>query len=119
MDIRDTDFYYFTLDLNYEDISPCHFVKEFKTDNGREALLVKLEEENHPLGTQYLVIVPRAIDESFYDVDLNELVGAYVVNGEEYLEKDYLEIPSLVGKTIDIGALTPSKDYAVSFKNGI
>ncbi|MEJ2452141.1 MAG: hypothetical protein P8047_16010 [Gammaproteobacteria bacterium] len=119
MDIRETDFYYFTLDLDYKDVMPCKYVKQIETVNGvtgREALIVKFTEP-HPLKTKYLLIFPRWKNESFFNVAGTEIAGAYVFDGTPYIDKDVVDEKELMGKYIDIGALTPSLTTAIKWKN--
>ena len=118
MDIRDTDFYYFTLDLDYKHVIPCKFVKQLKALNaakGREVVIVRFLEP-HPLGTEYLIIVPRGHGESFFNVGLSGIAGAYVFDGTPYVDKEEVDINELEGKYIDIGALTPSLETAKKWK---
>ena len=119
MDIRETEFYYFTLDLDYNDVIPCTFVKQLGVLNaasGREVIIVKFTEA-HPLKTQYLILVPRDTEESFFNVREQDIVGAYVFDGTPYLDKEEVDINELEGKYIDIGALTPSLETAKQWKS--
>jgi hypothetical protein len=90
----------------------CHFVKQLKTKNQREAILVKCEEKITRYGTNYLVLVPKHIASSFFQID-GQPVFAYVIHGSQYINSDEIDL-SLNNKMIlDWGGVAVSYEKAL------
>ena len=73
--------------------------------------------DSHPLNTKYLLIIPRGLEVSFFNVCETDIAGAYVFDGTPYIKRDKVDIQEIEGKYIDIGALTPSLETAMKWVN--
>jgi hypothetical protein len=89
-----------------------HFMKKLKAKNDREAILVKCDHIISIYKTKYLVFVPKLVGSSFFSINSNDPVFVYVLDGSEYLDKEYIDLSKGTKIIIDLGGVALSLESA-------
>ena len=113
MNIESNSFYY----LSSEGFSPelpvtANFVKKLKTENNREAVLIKCAENISRYKTDLLVLVPKHLGCSLLKLGETDIIFTYVIHGAKYLNKDFIDLKPSSKMILDWGAITFSLDIA-------
>jgi len=112
MDIRKNDFYYFSYEF-YRSSYPtkCRYIKRLDcvgVNIGREAVLIETAPHSSDFSPEYLVVIPRRIEQSLFNMKEDEAVSLFVFDGRKYIDHSKID-PSPDNETpIDIGGISGS-----------
>jgi len=109
---NDILFYFSTEGYSPELPVRAKFLKKLNAKNNREAILVKCDREIAVYKTNYLVFVPKLAGTSFFSMNSNEPVFAYVIDGSGYIEQDFIDLSKGSKIIIDLGGVALSSELA-------
>jgi hypothetical protein len=113
VDIRNSNFYYISID-RYSPKLPAHssFVRTIELvgpNRDRQAVVIDTGRQPETFPPRYLLIIPRERSINLFDLNVGSLATLYVFDAEGLLSHDQvqLDLPETTSP-IDIGAITGS-----------
>jgi len=111
-----TAYYFSTEGYSKELPIKCTYVKTLITANNREAVLLDCHKNIKDYKTRYLVIVPRDISTSLFDLEDCDQVFVYVLDGTDYIDRDTIDLAVQRNNILDIGGVAISEDVALKWQ---